>query len=234
MKKSIVNSFLKKNRFLALIPAKGKSISIEKKNLQKIKGKSLIDITIENSKKTKYLKEIYVSSEDRVILKISKSKGVNSIIRPKYLSKAKSKMIDVVIHAVKSIPIKNKNTFLVLLQPTSPFRNYKHIDKAIESMILNKKKSLISLVKNDFCIFKSVKINKASIEPVFSNKFLSSNRQNFPETYIPNGAIYIFPINSIKRKTRSLVNKSFMPFEMNKKESLDIDNKQDLIYANNE
>ena len=234
MKKSIVNSFLKKNHFLALIPAKGKSISIKKKNLQKVKGKSLIDITIENSKKTKYLKEIYVSSEDRVILKISKSKGVNSIIRPKYLSKAKSKMIDVVIHAVKSIPIKNKNTFLVLLQPTSPFRNYKHIDKAIESMILNKKKSLISLVKNDFCIFKSVKINKAIIEPVFSNKFLSSNRQNFPETYIPNGAIYIFPIDSIKRKTRSLVNKSFMPFVMNKKESLDIDNKQDLIYANNE
>lgn len=234
MKKSIVNSFLKKNHFLALIPAKGKSISIKKKNLQKVKGKSLIDITIENSKKTKYLKEIYVSSEDRVILKISKSKGVNPIVRPKYLSKAKSKMIDVVIHAVKSIPIKNKNTFLVLLQPTSPFRNYKHIDKAIESMILNKKKSLISLVKSDFCIFKSVKINKAIIEPVFSNKFLSSNRQNFPETYIPNGAIYIFPINSIKRKTRSLVNKSFMPFVMNKKESLDIDNKQDLIYANNE
>ena len=109
-------------------------------------------------------------------------------------------MIDVVIHAVKSIPIKNKNTFIVLLQPTSPFRNYKHIDKAIESMILNKKKSLISLVKNEFCIFKSIKINKATIEPVFSNKFLSSNRQNFPETYIPNGAIYIFPINSIKKK----------------------------------
>tara|TARA_B100001093_G_scaffold497149_1_gene543732 strand:+ start:16 stop:720 length:705 start_codon:yes stop_codon:yes gene_type:complete len=234
MKKSIVNSFLKKNHFLALIPAKGKSISIKKKNLQKIKGKSLIDITIENSKKTKYLKEIYVSSEDREILKISKSKGVNPIIRPKYLSKAQSKMIDVIIHAVKSIPIKNKNTFLVLLQPTSPFRNYKHIDKAIESMILNKKKSLISLVKSDFCIFKSVKINKAIIEPVFANKFLSSNRQNFPETYIPNGAIYIFPVNSIKRKTRSLVNKSFMPFVMNKKESLDIDNKQDLIYANNE
>ena len=233
MKKSIVNSFLKKNRFLALIPAKGKSISIKKKNLQKIKGKSLIDITIENSKKTKYLKEIYVSSEDREILKISKSKGVNPIIRPKYLSKAQSKMIDVIIHAVKSIPIKNKNTFLVLLQPTSPFRNYKHIDKAIESMILNKKKSLISLVKNEFCIFKSIKINKATIEPVFSNKFLSSNRQNFPETYIPNGAIYIFPINSIKKKTRSLINKSFMPFVMNKKESLDIDNKQDLIYANN-
>ena len=233
MKKSIVNSFLKKNRFLALIPAKGKSISIKKKNLQKVKGKSLIDITIENSKKTKHLKEIYVSSEDREILKISKSKGVNPIIRPKYLSKAQSKMIDVVIHAVKSIPIKNKNTFIVLLQPTSPFRNYKHIDKAIESMILNKKKSLISLVKNEFCIFKSIKINKATIEPVFSNKFLSSNRQNFPETYIPNGAIYIFPINSIKKKTRSLINKSFMPFVMNKKESLDIDNKQDLIYENN-
>ncbi len=233
MKKSIVNSFLKKNRFLALIPAKGKSISIKKKNLQKVKGKSLIDITIENSKKTKHLKEIYVSSEDRAILKITKNKGVNPIIRPKYLSKAQSKMIDVVIHAVKSIPIKNKNTFIVLLQPTSPFRNYKHIDKAIESMILNKKKSLISLVKNEFCIFKSIKINKATIEPVFSNKFLSSNRQNFPETYIPNGAIYIFPINSIKKKTRSLINKSFMPFVMNKKESLDIDNKQDLIYANN-
>ena len=49
---------------------------------------------------------------------------------------------------------------------------------------------------------------------------------------MPNGAIYIFSINSINKKTQNLIDKSFMPFVMNKNESLDIDNKKDLIYAN--
>ena len=232
MKKNIINSFLKKNIFIALIPAKGKSKSIKKKNLQKIKGKSLVNIVIENSKKSKYLKKIYISSEDIKILKNAKNKNINPIIRPKLLSNTESKMIDVIKHAKKYITKDNKNIFIVLLQPTSPFRTYRHIDKAIEVMILNKQKSLISLVKNEICIFKSVKINKANIKPVFSDRFLSYNRQSFPDTYMPNGAIYIFSINSINKKTQNLIDKSFMPFVMNKNESLDIDNKKDLIYAN--
>ena len=99
-------------------------------------------------------------------------------------------------------------------------------------MIINNKKSLISLKKNKICIFKSLKVEKLQIRPIFSNKFLSNNRQYFPDTYIPNGAIYIFPLNSIKNKTNTLISKTFMPFVMNNKDSIDIDNFEDLINAN--
>tara|TARA_B100001057_G_scaffold501285_1_gene623218 strand:- start:14855 stop:15556 length:702 start_codon:yes stop_codon:yes gene_type:complete len=231
MKKKI-NLFLKNNIFIGLIPAKGTSQSIKKKNLRKVKGKSLIDIVIENSKKSKFLTEIYLTSENYGILKNAKKKNVQIINRPKKLSKINSKMIDVIKHAIKFIHTKKKNIFIVLLQPTSPFRTFRHIDNAIEKMIINNKKSLISLKKNKICIFKSLKVEKLQIRPIFSNKFLSNNRQYFPDTYIPNGAIYIFPLNSIKNKTNTLISKTFMPFVMNNKDSIDIDNFEDLINAN--
>ncbi len=231
MKKKI-NLFLKNNIFIGLIPAKGNSQSIKKKNLKKVKGKSLIDIAIENSKKSKFLTDIYLTSEDYRILKNAKKKNIKIIVRPKNLSKTNSKMVDVIKHAVKFIQTKQKKIFIVLLQPTSPFRTFRHIDNAIEKMIINNKKSLISLKQNKICVFKSLKVEKLRIKPIFSNKFLSNNRQYFPDTYIPNGAIYIFPFSSIKNKTNTLINKTFMPFIMNNKDSIDIDNNEDLINAN--
>ena len=68
-----INLFLKNNIFIGLIPAKGTSQSIKKKS-QKVKGKSLIDIVIENSKKSKFLTDIYLTSEDYRILKNAKKK----------------------------------------------------------------------------------------------------------------------------------------------------------------
>ena len=117
---------------LAIIPARGNSKSIKNKNLIKINGKSLIDYTIESSKKSKILSRISVSSESKKILDHCKNK-VETITRPKKLSKDNSKTIDVVNHCINHL----KKTegyipdLIVLLQPTSPFRNSKHIDNAI-------------------------------------------------------------------------------------------------------
>ena len=63
-------------------------------------------------------------------------------------------MVGVIKHAVKFIQTKQKNIFIVLLQPTSPFRTFRHIDNAIEKMIINNKKSLISLKKIKFVFSK--------------------------------------------------------------------------------
>lgn len=227
-----IEIFLKNNDFIGLIPAKGTSQSIKKKNLKKVKGKSLIDIAIENSKKSKYLSKTYLTSENYKILESVKKKDIHTIIRPKFLSEINSKMLDVIKHAVKFINSEKKNIYIVLLQPTSPFRTYRHIDNSIEKMITTNQNSLISLKKNEMCIYKSLTIYNSKIKPIFSNKFLSNNRQNFPETYIPNGAIYIFPMNSIKKNTKNLINSSFMPFIMSDKDSIDIDKKEDLINAN--
>ena len=68
------------------------------------------------------------------------------------------------------------------------------------------------------------------MKPIFSEKLLSKNRQSFPDTFLPNGAIYIFKIKEFKKKKNIPAHK-FQPYIMNNIESLDIDNLEDLKYA---
>ena len=219
------------NKFFALIPAKLKSNSIYQKNLKKIRGKTLVDITIDEAKNSKCFDEIYVSSESYKLKKICEKKKILFFKRNKLFSSQKALSSSVILEFIKKKKL-DLNDTIIYLQPTSPFRKAKHIKDSIIKFKKNKKKTLISVKENNLNIFKSLIINSNSIKTLFNDKFTTMNRQSFPKTYLPNGAIYIFSVKEFKKKM-SIPHHKSLPFLMNEKDSLDIDNYSDLKKARN-
>ena len=219
----------KKNTIYALIPARLNSKSIYHKNLKKINKRSLLEISIDEAKKVKKFYRIFVSSESEKIKKICEKKKVFFFKRNKKYSSNKARADNVIFEFIKKNKLK-KNNIVVYLQPTSPFRNYKHINASLKKFEKNKKKTLISIKKINSIIFKSLILKSGHINPVLNQKLLSENRQSFPETYATNGAIYIFLVKNFLKKN-TIPKKNSIPFLMNEKDSIDIDTYLDLNRA---
>ena len=128
------------NNYLALIPARKNSKRIKNKNIKLLNGKPLIEYTIIEAKKSKLLDKIIVSTDSPTIKEISEKNGIKVYkLRSKKLSSEKAKMLPVLKNALIVNNLRKKAKTIVLLQPTSPLRSAKDIDKAISLFI--KKKS---------------------------------------------------------------------------------------------
>jgi len=213
---------------LAIIPARSGSKEIKNKNFINLKGKKLIQYTIEASLKSKIIDRIFVTSDSKKILKFSKKFRVSTIKRPKEISLDYSKTFDCVKHLLKHLKKKESYTpkFVVILQPTSPLRNYSHIDNALIKLIKHKNAdSLVSCIKvpHHFTPQKLMVLKK--------NNFLEFNkniirRQKIKNYFARNGAaIYIFNYEKVKN---NLFGKKVIPYIMDKKSSIDIDDLEDL------
>ncbi len=119
---------------LSIIPARGGSKGIPRKNLKKILDKPLIAYTIEASLKSKYITRTMLSSEDDEILSVAKEFGSEVIKRPDELAQDVTKTIPVMIDVVTRLKEKEgyKPDYVVLLQPTCPLRDENYIDSAFE------------------------------------------------------------------------------------------------------
>ena len=160
----------KNPKFIGLIPAKGISKQIKKKNLLKVNGETLVSITIKNAKKSNYLKDIYISSENREILNIGKKLDIKLVKRPHKLSNGHVESKYLVLDFLKKNKEINSNDFIVYLQPTSPLRTYKHIDEAVKIILKSKRNTLTSVVLSDSKIFKSLIIKNNKIKTLFKNE----------------------------------------------------------------
>ena len=121
--------------------------------------------------------------------------------------------------------------FIILyLQPTSPIRNPKHINKAFDLIKLKRKNALISIIKLNKAIYKSLRIKKEMVKPLFAESFVTNNRQAFETLYIPNGAIYIFN-SSVFMKNKKIPIKSSLAYKMSENSSHDIDTLEDYTLA---
>ena len=119
---------------LAVIPARGGSKGIKRKNLRPILDKPLVAYSIEAGLNSKYITRTVVSSEDDEICEVSKNYGAQIIKRPNELAQDETKTIPVVIHALKYLEENEgyKPDYVVLLQPTCPLRDSKYIDDAFD------------------------------------------------------------------------------------------------------
>lgn len=223
---------LKKSlKVIGLIPAKEISKGLENKNIKKLNNLSLVEIAILSSKKSKIIDETYISSDSNKILDIGKKYKVNILKRKKKFSKFSSTANEVITDFISSLKKIYKNSYflIVYLQPTSPFRNHKHIDLALTKFFKFKFSTILSVTENKN-FYKSFKINKNKISPFFSFKNETKNRQDFKKIYSPNGAIYIFYEKDFTKKNElNLKNSGF--FYMNKIESIDIDDMEDYKLA---
>ena len=219
-----------KHSFYCLIPAKGISKSIPRKNLAKIKGKSLLELTITSAKRSRLIKEIFVSSEAKKILSIANKLGVKFVKRSTKYSKGNIEPKFLVFEFLKKIKHVNKQDFIVYLQPTSPLRNTRHINRAINKILKKKKKSLTSVVEADNKFYKSLVVKNDNIYPIFNESKLTTSRQKLKKIYLPNGAIYIFKVSEFLKKGNFPI-KNSLSFLMSKKFSQDVDTFNDLQIA---
>lgn len=215
----------------ALIPARGGSKGIPRKNIKLIAGKNLIYYSIKAADSSKYINNIFVSTDDSKIESISKKYGAKIIKRPAKLSRDESLTMDAILHTLNLFEEKNINTdIIVLLQPTSPMRNFKDIDNAIEMFIKNDCESVISVSECDCSPFWSLEKKNDYLTPKFGKKYLKMRRQDLPKLYIPNGAIFVSYPEHLK-KFRSFYEGKVLPYLMPPERSIDIDTELDFKIA---
>ncbi len=215
-------------RIIAIIPARGGSKGIPKKNIIDFRGKPLIQWTIEAGLKSKYITDIVVSSDDDKILEKAKiDKRVITLKRPKELAEDSTRTVPVLTHVLNSISDKIFD-YLILIQPTSPLRTSVEIDKSFEKLIASDGTSLISVCSTDHHPYKTFRINKNNfLEGIINNEFPLYPRQELPMTFRSNGAIYIVKVSEFL-KSKTLLTDRTVPFEMSQEMSLDIDTYSDL------
>jgi len=126
-----------KYSIVAIIPARGRSKEIKRKNIRFVHGKPLLYYPISMASKSKYISEIYVSSDDADILGIAKIFGAKTIKRPPELAEDTTPLDPVIFHAINFIEEKTQVRYdvVVTLQPTVPLIASNDLDKAIEMLI---------------------------------------------------------------------------------------------------
>ena len=185
--------FKKKLKILGIIPARGGSKEIKKKNLLKVGGKTLVELAIKSANKSKLLTRTIFSSEDKEILKVAKAAGAEvPFIRPKKLAKDNSSTFSVLKHAVKWLE-KNekwKADIVVVLQPTTPFRKGEHIDAVLKLLLKSGSDAAITIKKVAYPSHWHLKItNKNKISNLFKDGNRYLRRQEAPPTYQPAGLV---------------------------------------------
>ena len=228
----------KKLNIICIITARSGSKGLKNKNIRKLKGLPLLAHTIIAAKKSKVFNRVILSTDSKLYANIGLKFGAEvPFIRPRKLATSTANHPDVVNHAVKFLEKKEKIKFdyIMMLQPTSPYRNAKHINEAIKKFLKEKNDSLISIKKQDYPPWWMFVLDKSKLGQFlkFKNKnVFNLERQEFPKLFRPNGAIYIS-----KRKVLykgNLINpKSCGYYLMNDRSSIDIDNIIDLKVAEN-
>ena len=214
-----------KPKILIIIPARGRSKSIPRKNLRILNGKPLIYYSINNALNIKYNADVFVSSDDDKILNISKKFGSNIIKREKKLCTDKIILAPVIYHALKfTEKLSNKIYDIVIsLQPTSPTLKTKTLNNAIKLFLKKNLDALISVCENNHHTWQ-VKGNK--FVKNFKKKVC---RQYMPKIYRETGGFII-----TKRKIVSKNNttgKKIELFILNDDESIDINTHYDWVMA---
>jgi glycosyltransferase involved in cell wall biosynthesis len=133
---------------VVVIPARGGSKRIPKKNITKIWGKPMIYWSIQAAKKSKYVNYIYVSSDDKQIIEYSNKLKIRTILRPKNISDDKTFKMEAIRHAVKHISKIKKPSIVISLQANSPDVKSYDIDKSIEKLINFNLNEVISTDEN--------------------------------------------------------------------------------------
>ena len=220
-----------KMNIIALIPARGGSKGLPKKNIRLLAGKPLICYSILAAQGCRFIHQTIVSTDDDEIANVAKSQGATIIKRPAELSRDDSPTIDAILYTLEQCELQdNYPEIVVLLQPTSPLRTSADIDNALEWFIDNECDSVISVVEAGHPPCWSMIIKGAYLQPIFDEKLLKMRRQDLPKTYFPNGAIYVAATETLK-KYRSFYCPKTKPYIMDAHKSIDIDNEFDLFFA---
>jgi CMP-N-acetylneuraminic acid synthetase len=219
-----------KHKVVCVIPARGGSKGVPRKNIRKLADKPLIAYTIEQALQSQYIDRTIVSTEDKEIADISKQCGAEvPFMRPGTLAGDQVATVDVLLHTISWLEEEEKYNFdiLVLLHTTTPLRSVKDIDSCIEMLHSTKADNIISVTeahRNPY--FNMVEINpNGKVQLVKKGSF--SSRQSAPKVYDMNSSIYVWWKDLLK-KERNIIFENSKIYVMPKARSIDIDDNMDF------
>ena len=215
--------------FLVIIPARGGSKRLPRKNVLELAGKPLIVWSIEAGLKSKYIDKVVVTSDDDEILSISKEYGAEIIKRPDYLANDTAKTFDAIKHTIENM---QKCDYIVLLQPTSPLRNEFHIDEAIELLELKKADAVVSVCEMEHSPLWSNTLPKDdNMNNFLKDEVLNKRSQDLETYYRLNGAIYICKTEKLLSEESFFLKDNIFAYKMDRLNSVDIDEEIDFKIA---
>ena len=222
----------KNKTFLGIIPARSGSKGIVDKNIKELNHKPLMAYTIEACVKANIFDQIVVSTDSVKYAKIAEHYGASvPFLRPVELSSDEASTNDVILHVINKMSQLGKTfDYFMLLQPTSPLRNEKHIIESTNIIVETNADSVISICKLDYSSHLDVQISDlGELKVAFSDK-KQIRRQDNPQEYRINGAIYLVSTNYFL-KCRSFYEGKAFPYFMNSADSIDIDDDFQLKMA---
>jgi N-acylneuraminate cytidylyltransferase len=217
-----------------ILLARGGSKGIPKKNIIDFNGQPLISYSILQALKSKYITNVYVSSDSDEILKVSESYGALSIKRPDSISDDTSSSEDALKHALGVVGSDDLFETVIFMQVTSPLRTTQDIDNAIETLLTNDYDSVFSACKlEDFLIWENKNGILNSVNYDYKKRV---RRQDSNPQFVENGSIYVFRKNILINNNNRLggrigisLMESWKMFEIDSYEDLELCK---LLYKN--
>lgn len=225
----------KRLEILGLIPARGGSKGIPGKNLRLLGGKSLVARAVESGLESRLVSRVILSTDSEAIASEGRRAGAEvPFLRPADLAKDDTPSSAVVAHALEWLE-KNEGKLpgiLVLLQPTAPLRQARHIDEALELLVSSGARSVVSVtpVPGHYHPSWQFSIRDGALCPYLETGKVPPRRQDLPPTYTRNGAIYAAWTETWLSGTMAY-GPGCVPYVMEPEESVNIDSPEDLELA---
>ena len=228
----------KSNRIIAIIPARGGSKGVPRKNIRILGGKPLIAHTIETAQKSSLIERVFVTTDDEEIAPVARLYGAEvPFLRPKELAEDDTPADPVLKHCLEYL-LKHENLIpeiIVWLEPPTPFRTVAEVDEAIKLFQSDLEADSLRAV----CLprqnpFKMWTIDGKYLKPLITTEngvvFHSGPRQKTKTVYWQNGSIFLLRHSSFKR-FGNFYGEKILPFVVESEKSIDIDTEEDFRLA---
>lgn len=211
---------------LALIPARGGSKGLPSKNLLQVNGRPMITWTVDAARAAVSVDSVVLSSEDDAIMAAARARGCEvRFRRPAELATDVASSIDVVMHALDELP---SFGVVALLQPTSPLRTAADIDAACARLASTGAPACVSVAAVEQSPYWMYRLtDDERLTPIIEAPARATRRQDLPEVYALNGAIYLADVSWL-RTSRTFMTPETVAYVMPQERSIDIDTVADF------
>ena len=221
-------------KVLGIVPARGGSRRLPRKNITIVAGKPLLLWAVEAGLGSMIVDKTVLSTDDDSVADVATEFGVNDIMmRPKVLGDDDASMTSVIAHTLRSLENQGDHFgYLALLQPTSPLRTSRHIDSAFSLVEEKQVLGAVSVCSTEHPLEWMGKIGSDWVLDSFFNETeMEKQSQEFVPSYQINGAIYIVPVERFLKEETLFLSTGMVAYVMNRRDSVDIDDEYDLRMA---
>lgn len=221
---------------VAVVPARGGSKAIPKKNVVSLGGRPLLAFTADAARGSGALDRVLLSTDDEEIAAVGRSVGLEvPFLRPAEISGDDAPMISVLVHALDWLESTGAASVeaLVLLQPTSPFRESRHIDEAVALFRKHQADSVVSVmeVPHQFAPSSIMRLDDGKLSRYLEGEAASPRRQDKERFWARNGPAVLVLRPGTTIRTGRLYTENTYGYLMDRASSLDIDGPEDLLMA---